>query len=105
MIYEVQVAAAVYDEVHRRFGGSRTGEGSPSEFDFVSGPLAAAVFAFRDFGNMVFDLGPAVRSYTVVDPIFGPVVFVAVLLHEGAVEIADFSDDPDYWGMIQDDPS
>ena len=105
MIYEVQVAAAVYDEIHRRFGSGRTSEGSPSEYDFVSGPLAAAVFAFRDFESMPFDIGPAVRSYTVPDPIFGPVVFIAVLLADGVVEIADFSDDPDYWDMVQEDPT
>lgn len=103
MIYEVQVASAVYEEVHRRFGGSRSGEGAPSEYDFVSGPLAAAVFAFRDFENLSFDVVPAVRSYTVVDPVFGPVVFVGVLLTEGVVEIADFADDPGYWDGFRDD--
>ena len=44
----------------------------PSTTSF--GPLAAAVFAFRDFEQLSFDLIPAVRSYTIVDPFFGPVV-------------------------------
>ena len=43
----------------------------------VGGPLAAAIFAFREFDALSYDLLPAVRSYTVVDPIFGVVTFVS----------------------------
>ncbi len=49
MIRQVRVAGSVHDQAHERFGESRSDEGIPSEYDFVSGPLAAAVFAFRDF--------------------------------------------------------
>lgn len=70
----------------------------------MTGPLAAAVFAFRDFDHLAYDVVPAVRSYTIVDPVFGPLIFAAVLSAEGVVEIVDFSDDPDYWTTINDDP-
>jgi len=62
------------------------------------------VFAFRDFDTLTFDVVPAVRSYTVVDPFFGPVVFVGVLLRDGVVEIADFDVDPDYWTTVEEEP-
>jgi hypothetical protein len=41
----------------------------------------------------------AIRRYTVVDPVFGPVVLVA----DGTVEIADFAIDPDYWSQFEED--
>jgi hypothetical protein len=91
VIREVRVSQQTYEQAHDRFGGSRSVEGAPSEYDFVAGPLAAAVFAFREFDDLTFDLVPAVRSYTIVDPFFGPVVFVAVPLPEGVVEIVDFT--------------
>lgn len=103
MTYEVRVAQFVYERAHERFGPSRTGAGSPSEYDFVSGPLAAAVFAFRDFDELSFDVVPAVRTYIVVDPVFGAIAFAGVLVADRVVEIADFSDDPDYWDLIQDE--
>lgn len=104
MIYEVRVAQFVYERAHERFGPGRASTGSPSEYDFVAGPLAAAVFAFRGFDELSFDVVPAVRTYTVVDPAFGAIAFAGVLVADGVVEIADFSDDPDYWDLIQDDP-
>ena len=62
------------------------------------------MFAFRDFDTFSYDLVPAIRSYTIVDPIVGPVVFVGVLVSDDVVEIVDFSDDPDYWsaGTVSD---
>ena len=104
MIREVRIAHAVFERAHERFGESRTVEGAPSEYDFVGGPLAAAVFSFRDFDNLAYDVVPSVRTYTIVDPFFGPVVFAGVLVGEGFVEIVDFRDDPDYWTVIEDDP-
>ena len=77
----------------------------PSEYDFVAAPLAAAVFAFRDFENMLFDIVPDVRTYTIVDAFFGAVVFVGVLVDAEVVEIADFDDDPDNWVAVDDEPS
>jgi hypothetical protein len=94
----------VYEQAHERFGEERSLAGAPSEYDFVGGPLAAAVFAFRDFERLVPDVVPAVRSYTIVDPFFGVVVFVGVLIAPDVVEIAAFDDDPDYWATVDDEP-
>lgn len=58
----------------------------------------------RDFDSLPEEVGPAVRSVTVLDPMLGPVVFIAVLLDGGTVEIADFTSDPDYWDLIGGDP-
>ena len=102
MTRRVVVGAAALEKAHDEFGEGRTVDGSPSEHDFVSGPLAAAVFAFRDFERLSFDLIPAVRSYTIVDPFFGPVVFVGVLTDDDLVEIVDFAHDPDYWKLLDE---
>ena len=104
MIRRVEVAPTVYQSAHERFGESRSLRGEGSEYDFVGGPLAAAVFAFRDFDALSYDLVPAVRSYTVVDPIFGAVTFAAVLRTDDIIEIVSFADDPDYWAALDDDP-
>ena len=104
MIREVRVAPSVFELAHDRFGEGGPREGAPSEYDFVGGPLAAAVFAFRDFDGLAYDVVPAVRAYTIVDPFFGAVVFVGVLIATDMVEITSFEDDPDYWSTIDDDP-
>jgi hypothetical protein len=100
----VEVARVVYRAASERFGENRSAQGEGSGYDFVGGPLAAAVFAFRDFDALSFDLVSAVRSYTVVDPIFGAVTFVAVLRTDDIVEIVSFADDPDYRAALDDDP-
>ena len=102
MTRRVVVGAAVLVMAHDEFGEDRTVEGSPSEYDFVSGPHAAALFVFRDFESLSFDLVPAVRSYTFVYPYFGPVVFVGVLTEDDLVEIVDFAHDPDYWQLLDE---
>lgn len=104
MIRRVQVAPAVYESANEQFGEERSAHGRGSEYDFVGGPLAAAMFAFREFDELSYDLVPAVRSYTVVDPIFGAVTFAAVLRTDDIVEIVSFADDPDYWAALDDDP-
>jgi hypothetical protein len=104
VIREVRTAESVYQRASERFGEQRSVEGAPSEYDFVAGPLAAAIFAFRDFDNLSYDVVPAIRTYTIVDPFFGPVIFVGVLVAGGVVEIVDFSEDPDYWTTIDHDP-
>jgi hypothetical protein len=63
------------------------------------------MLAFRDFEHLAYDLIPAVRTYIVVDPFFGPVVFVGLLLAEGVVEIVDFGSDPDYGRPLMMSPS
>jgi hypothetical protein len=104
VIRRVEVASAVYESANEKFGETRSAGGQGSEYDFVGGPLAAAVFAFREFDALSYDVVPAVRSYTVVDPIFGAVAFAAVLRTDDVVEIVSFADDPDYWAALDDDP-
>jgi hypothetical protein len=94
----------VLAEAHDRYSETRSATGTPSEYDFVTRPLAAAVFAFRGFDQLSYDVVPAVRSYTVVDPFFGPIVFTAILTSDESVEIMAFADDPDYWDRIADEP-
>ena len=87
-------------KAHERYGEDRSPSGQPSEYDFVAGPLAAAIQEFRHFGDQHETLGPAVRSLIATDPFFGAIVFIAVLIETDTVEIADFEDDPDYWPML-----
>jgi hypothetical protein len=70
----------------------------------MTGPLAAAVFGFKAFEELPYDIVPAVRHLTVVDPFFGAVVFVGVLGADGWVDVVDFDDDPDYWSALEDEP-
>lgn len=108
MIRRVAVAAEVLHTAHQLYGEERSPRGAGSEYDFVGGPLAAATFAFRGFDDLSYDVVPQVRSYTVVDPVFGVVTFTAVLVADGGkdahVEIVSFLDDPDYWAIIDNDP-
>lgn len=76
----------------------------PSKWDFWCGPLAAALIAFRDFETLRHEGHPDVRSLHVVDPVFGPVVFVGVRIEPGVVELAAYAYDPGYWDLIADDP-
>lgn len=99
-MFQVSVSAFVYAKAHDRFGDDRMASGVPSEYDFVSGPLGAATTEFQRFDELPEALGPSIRSVTLVDPLFGAVVFVAVVIGDNAVEIADFDDDPDYWSLV-----
>ena len=67
MIRRVDIGAAVLQQANGEFGESRSPDGLPSELDFVAGPLAAAVLAFRNFDDLGYEYVAAVRSYTVVD--------------------------------------
>ena len=104
MIRRVTVNQEVLQLVHDRYGEQRSATGRPSEYDFVSGPLAAARFAFRGFDELSYEIVPSVRWYTVVDPFFGPVTFVGMLLEDESVEIGGFDDDPDYWLALGSEP-
>lgn len=104
-MYEVTWAAGLAAAIADRFGRERTALGGPNESDFVTGPLAVALVAFRRFDHLPEEAGPAVRSYHTVDPLFGAVVFVGVLVAEGHVEIASFDIDPDYWEIVRGDPT
>ena len=100
MIRRVTVNRDVLQRANDQFGEERSPDGRPSEYDFVGGPLAAAVFAFRLFDELSYDVVPSVRWYTVVDPFFGPVTFVGLLLDDGSVEVVGFESDPDYWDHL-----
>jgi hypothetical protein len=104
VIYEVWVSAELATRIRAAHGPERSASGRPSEWDFWSGPLAAALVAFRDFETLTPEAGPAVRALHLVDPVFGALVFIAVLVEPGVVEIADYADDPGYWDLIQGDP-
>lgn len=101
---EVRVGALLAAAIAQEYGPERSPEGRPSEWDFWSGPLAAAVVAFRDFDTLRYDRHPEVRSLHVVDPMFGPVVFVGVRVEPGVVELAAYALDPGYWDLIAGDP-
>ncbi|MEM9042532.1 MAG: hypothetical protein AAGD33_21815 [Actinomycetota bacterium] len=101
-MYELRVAEYVFEKAHLRYGEERSASGRPSEYDFVGGPLAAAIADFRSYHDFPEVAGPTVRSMIVSDPFFGAVVFVAARVGPSTVEIADFADDPDYWSIIED---
>jgi hypothetical protein len=104
MTRRVHVSTFVLERAAARFGPERSAAGGADEYDFVGGPLAAAVFVFRDFDSIRWDVVPSVRSYTIVDPFFGAVIFTAVLLDDGTVEVADFDLDTEYWDTVNADP-
>ena len=99
-MYEVRVSQVVTAKAHERYGEQRSATGRPSEFDFVAGPLAAALLEFRFLDELPAVAGPAVRSLHITDPFFGAMVFFGVLVERNVVEIADFEDDPDYWSTV-----
>ena len=90
---------------NRRSGTSGRARSPRRSWDFWSGPLAAALIGFRDFDNLLFDRRPEIRTLHHIDPVFGALVFVGVLIEPEVVEIADFEVDPDYWEMIEHDPN
>jgi hypothetical protein len=104
VIRRVTVNRDVLQRAHEQYGEQRSAVGRPSEYDFVAGPLAAAQFAFRGFDELSYDIVPSVRWYTVVDPFFGPVTFVGLLLDDDSVEIVGFESDPDYWEHLGSEP-
>ena len=67
--------------------------------------MAAALVGFRDFEYLLWHSLPEIRTLHIVDPVFGVLVFVGVLIEPDTVEIADFEADPDYWSMIESDPN
>ncbi len=99
-MHQVRVAAFVLEKAHERYGEERAASVAPSEYDFVGGPLAAALLEFRHFDELPEVAGPSVRSLIITDPFFGALVFFAVLVESAMVEIADFEDDPDYWSIV-----
>ncbi len=104
MKHEVHVSQDAASKIARSYGLERTTSGFPSEWDFWSGPLQAALVRFRGFDSLPYHDDPEIRHLHIVDPVFGVVVFVGVLTKSDRVDIVDFDVDHDYWDMIQDDP-
>lgn len=105
MISEVMVSEFAASKIEAEYGPERSAAGKPSEWDFWSGPLAAALLGFRDFENLLWHRRPEIRTLHIIDPFFGALVFVGVLIDPGTIEIADFAIDPDYWSTVENDPS
>ncbi|MEM9034583.1 MAG: hypothetical protein AAGD18_08325 [Actinomycetota bacterium] len=104
MTYTVRISDALAETIAQEYGPEPSAPGQPSEWDFWSGPLAAALIGFRDFDRLLRSEIAEVRQLHLVDPVFGAVVFVGVLVAPNTVEIAGCSVDPDYWDLINDDP-
>ena len=105
MIPEVRVSEFAARKIVAEYGPERSTAGKPSERDFWSGPLAAALLGFRDFENLLWYPRPEIRSLHIVDPVFGALVFIGVLIDSDTIEIADFDVDPDYWSTVEYGPS
>lgn len=103
MRYKVRLGNGPAEEIAARWGPERSAEGAPSEFDFWSGPLAAAHLAFSEFDALTSDLVPEIRSFHLFDDVFGPVLFTGMLVGD-EVKIVSIVDDPDYWDTIGNDP-
>ena len=101
----VQIGDFAAEKVADRYGPDRSSAGQPSEWDFLSVLLEAAHVGFQDFDNLPSNTHPRIRTLHIVDPFFGPVAITGVRLNSDVVEIADFEVDPDYWKVINDDPS
>lgn len=104
MTYQTRVGQTLAASIAAEFGPERTTSGQPSEWDFWSGPLAAALIGFRDFDNLLFDDHPEIRQLHIVDPVLGAIVFVGVRTDPETVELAAYAIDRDYWDLIDDDP-
>jgi hypothetical protein len=102
---EVRVSAALAYQIAETFGPEPEDPGLPSEWDFWSGPLAAAIIAFRRYDGLRFSHRPDIRTLQLVDPVFGPIVFVGVLIEPEVVVLDTFAHDPDYWTYVEDDPN
>jgi len=102
--FRVTISQFVAAKAAERYGDERSATGAPNEYDFFGGPLAAAGLAFSDFTNLRAAAGGRVRAVTILDPVFGPTVFIGVRLRDDTIEIADFEPDPDYWDLIDEDP-
>ena len=103
MPFRVTISRFVAAKAAERYPDEPPGTGVPNEYDFLGGPLAAAGLAFSDFTNLRAAAGGRVRAVTIVDPVFGPTVFIGVRLRDDTIEIADFEPDPDYWDTADDD--
>lgn len=90
-------------------GGTQP-DGNPGFERFRDGPLDAARAQFStqfdELPYAVDDSLPTLRFVMTADvPLFAPMVFYAVLGTDGVVELVDVIVDPDYWSMLESDPT
>ena len=62
MTFEVRVGEFAAERITSAYGPERSATGQPSEWDFWSGPLAAALIGFRNFDLLRFDLHPEIPT-------------------------------------------
>ncbi|MGQ0824687.1 MAG: hypothetical protein ACT4OX_06630 [Actinomycetota bacterium] len=105
MRFRVQIGPIVWEQIDARYGSTRTAAGQPSRLDFENGPLAAAALQFSRFDLLGASIGESVRHCHVLAPGFGAIVFIGVLVGEDVVEIGDFTEDPEYWDKVNEDPN
>ncbi len=103
MRFRVDVGEHVMQQLVVEYPPERTAQGDPNQFDFLGGPLAAAIDRFTAFDLLPEAAGPSVRIATIVDPMFGPVTFTGVLVGDDRVEIAEYMADPEFWTDQNDD--
>jgi hypothetical protein len=60
--FEVRVGEFAAERITSAYGPERSATGQPSEWDFWSGPLAAALIGFRNFDLLRFDLHPEIPT-------------------------------------------
>ncbi len=101
----VSVSDDVTAQAARRFPVGGSAEGAPTLAHFEHGPLAAACEYFsRRFEDAPQPVaGVAIRLSLTNSPFFGPIAFFAIRTTDG-IEIVSFTDDPDYWEIVDDDP-
>ncbi len=100
--FEVVISAELASQISSSFPEERGPDGSPSEYDFWSGPLAAAQVAFKDFyGLPEHNL---VRFAVTFDAIFGPVAFYGYQTGARIATLVEFGFQPDYFDSLDDDP-
>ena len=79
MAHEIRVSEFAAEKIAATYGPERSTMRRPSEWDFWSGPLAAALVGFWDFENLLWHPLPRVRTLHIIDPVFGALVFGALV--------------------------
>jgi hypothetical protein len=105
---QVRRSVLFVDEAKTMFPVGGSADGRPSFARFEDGPCKAASTAFSlnfEAQREAIDGVAAVRLVlTPPTPIFGPLIFYAVLLDDDTIELASITGDPDYWQRIDEDP-
>lgn len=104
---EVRASDRFVAEARARFPTRPTSDGRPTYAQLAAGPLAGAIEQFaRQFDELPEAVeGTAIKVVmTAPVPLFGPLVFYAILGTDDVVELVSLLDDPDYGDLIGDDP-